>query len=138
MRISGVVQCAGPRKAVGACNLCIIDSRHAYLKGKQGLHPSHSREASLMCALQAWEAPLGSCMVLKEERSWRPSLGDGGHLTEKPRANVWCVENAGATFLVCSPESGSPDGEPCSAPVQGTLPWSMRICMSEQSTSLHP
>ena len=67
-----------------------------------------------MCAAGV-EAPLGSCMVLKEERSWRPSLGDGGHLTEKPYANVWCVENAGATFLVCSPESGSPDGEPCFA-----------------------
>ena len=57
------------------------------------------------------EAPLGSCLVLKEERSWRPSRDDGGHLTEKPRANVWCVENAGATFLVCSPEHGSPNGE---------------------------
>ena len=56
------------------------------------------------------EAPLGSCLVLKEERSWRPSRDDGGHLTEKPRANVWCLENAGATFLVCSPEHGSPDG----------------------------
>ena len=57
------------------------------------------------------EAPLGSCLVLKEERSWRPSQDDGGHLMEKPRANVWSVENAGATFLVCSPEDGSPDGE---------------------------
>ncbi len=59
------------------------------------------------------EAPLGSCLVLKEERSWRPSQDDGGHLMEKPRANVWSVENAGATFLVCSPEDGSPDGELC-------------------------
>jgi len=57
------------------------------------------------------EAALGSCLVLKEERSWHPSQGDGGHLMEKPRANVWCVENAGATFLVCSPENGSPDGK---------------------------
>ena len=64
------------------------------------------------------EAPLGSCLVLKEERSWRPSQVDGGHLMEKPRANVWSVENAGATFLVCCPEDGSPDGEPYTFEVQ--------------------
>ena len=70
-------------------------------------------------------------MVLKEERSWRPSLGDGGHLTEKPHANVWCVENAGATFLVCSPESGSPDGEPRSVPAYKSALWKMCLFISE-------
>ena len=70
-------------------------------------------------------------MVLKEERSWRPTQGDGGHLTERPRANVWCVENAGATFLVCSPESGSPDGQPCSARIQAIILSEMCLCMSE-------
>ena len=84
----------------------------------------------MLCAAGV-EAPLGSCMVLKEEGSWRPSLGDGGHLTEKPRANVWCVENAGATFLVCSPESGSPDGESCSASAQRSALRKMCLGMSE-------
>ena len=75
------------------------------------------------------EAPLGSCLVLKEERSWRPSQDDGGHLMEKPRANVWCVENAGATFLVCSPENGSPDGELCTLTTcRPTCPVGMAGC----------
>lgn len=60
------------------------------------------------------EAPLGSCLVLKEEKSWRSLEDDLGHLTEKPKANIWCVENAGASFVVCSPEAGSPAGECCS------------------------
>lgn len=49
-------------------------------------------------------------VFLQEEKSWRSTQDDLGHLTEKPRANVWRVENAGATFLVCSPEHGSPAG----------------------------
>ena len=56
------------------------------------------------------EAPLGSCLVLKEEKSWRSLEDDLGHLTEKPKANVWFVENVGASFVVCSPETGSPAG----------------------------
>jgi hypothetical protein len=60
----------------------------------------------------AVEAPLGSCLLLRQERSWRPSADDTGHLLEGPKAAVWCVENVGATFLACSPEQGSPPGAP--------------------------
>ena len=63
------------------------------------------------------EAPLGSCLLLQQERSWRPSQEDTGHLMEGPKALVWCVENAAATFLACSPEQGSPPGgQPCLIP----------------------
>lgn len=57
------------------------------------------------------EAPLGSCLVLQEEKSWRSLEDDMGHLTEKPKANVWCIDNVGASFVVCSPEVGSPIGK---------------------------
>ena len=34
---------------------------------------------------------------------------------DKPGANIWFVDNAGATFLSCSPDEGSPNGKLCKA-----------------------
>ena len=68
--------------------------------------------AQMVCvhAAVGVEAPLGSCLLLRQEKSWRSTEEDFGHLMEGPKALVWCVDNAGATFVVCSPEQGSPPG----------------------------
>lgn len=56
------------------------------------------------------EAPLGQCLVVKEEAG--QDAGDIGHLAEDPGANVWCVDNAAATFTVTTAEEDTnPRGE---------------------------
>jgi hypothetical protein len=53
-----------------------------------------------------------------------------GHLTEKPKANVWCIENGGATFLVCTLEQGSPEGVHAESRLS-FLPWHCRLVLIE-------
>ena len=61
------------------------------------------------------EAPLGQCLAVKQQEGSQDA-GDVGHLSEDPGANVWCVDNAAATFTVCTAEeSASPKGESWSA-----------------------
>ena len=80
------------------------------------------------------EAPLGSCLLLRQERSWRSTRDDFGHLMEGPKALVWCVDNAGATFVVCSPEQGSPPGaRGAASPVLYGVTISARHCLLEAS-----
>ena len=58
------------------------------------------------------EAPLGQCLMVKPQENNRRTSGDVGHLSEEPGANVWCVDNAAATFAVCTAEEGAnPKGE---------------------------
>jgi len=58
------------------------------------------------------EAPLGQCLTVKPQEGSQDE-GDVGHLSEDPGANVWCVDNAAATFTVCTADEGaSPKGEP--------------------------
>ena len=53
------------------------------------------------------EAPLGQCLVLKRQQEANQDAGDIGHLAEDPGANVWCVDNAAATFTVTTAEEGT-------------------------------
>ena len=58
------------------------------------------------------EAPLGQCLAVKPQEGSQDE-GDVGHLSDDPGANVWCVDNAAATFTVCTADQGaSPKGEP--------------------------
>lgn len=52
------------------------------------------------------EAPLGQCLVVKQGGGEQGG-GDVGHLSEDPGANVWCVDNAAATFTVTTAEEGA-------------------------------
>ena len=52
------------------------------------------------------EAPLGQCLVVKQEEA-NQDAGDVGHLAEDPGANVWCIDNAAATFTVTTAEEGT-------------------------------
>ena len=57
------------------------------------------------------EAPLGQCLGVKQQEP-KQDAGDIGHLSEDPGANVWCVDNAAATFVVTTAEEPmSPQGE---------------------------
>lgn len=59
------------------------------------------------------EAPLGQCLAVKQQESSQDS-GDIGHLSADPGANVWCIDNAAATFTVCTAHEGaSPAGMSC-------------------------
>ena len=59
------------------------------------------------------EAPLGQCLAVKQGGS--QDGGDVGHLSEEPGANVWCVDNAAATFTVTTAQEGTnPKGGLCS------------------------
>ena len=53
------------------------------------------------------EAPLGQCLVVKQQQEANQDAGDIGHLAEDPGANVWCVDNAAATFTVTTAEEGT-------------------------------
>ena len=56
------------------------------------------------------QAPLGQCLGVKQQEA-KQDAGDIGHLSEDPGANVWCVDNAAATFVVTTAEEPmSPQG----------------------------
>lgn len=58
------------------------------------------------------EAPLGQCLAVKQGGG--QDGGDVGHLSEDPGADVWCVDNAAATFTVTTAEEGTyPKGGRC-------------------------
>lgn len=52
------------------------------------------------------EAQLGQCLVVKQQEA-NQDPGDIGHLAADPGANVWCVDNAAATFTVTTAEEGT-------------------------------
>ena len=49
------------------------------------------------------EAPLGQCLGVKQQAP-EPDAADSGHLSEASGVNVWCVDNAAATFVVMTAE----------------------------------
>lgn len=51
------------------------------------------------------EAPLGQCLAVKQGGG--QDGGDVGHLSEDPGADVWCVDNAAATFTVTTAAEGT-------------------------------
>ena len=58
------------------------------------------------------EAPLGQCLAVKQQEG-SPDEGDRGQLSEEPGVSVWCVDNASATFTVCTAGQGlTPQGQP--------------------------
>ena len=81
------------------------------------------------------EAPLGQCFTVKQQDSSQDA-GDVGHLSEDPGVNVWCVDNAAATFTVSTADEGAhPKGaHNCDARVLERNLWqaemvSMLVCV---------
>ena len=82
-------------------------------------------------------APLGQCFNVKQQES-RQDEGDVGHFSEDPGANVWCVDNAAATFTVSSIEEGShPIGTAFWAGLNSTVT-SKHSCATAHSESRPP
>lgn len=62
-------------------------------------------------------APLGACLPLQ-----MPSAGDSSAAAGKAAAaNLWCVDNAAATFTVAAPDAGKPTGAPANCHAAGCL-----------------